>query len=70
MMTTGWAVIDVGKIDIYTVSGTRRAAIVNWLWRRGTRFYAHTTDVEIDDMWDRWRGSAKVARVKIAEDAE
>ena len=44
----GFAIIDARGIDIKTVSGTRRAAIVNWLVvEKGIFIYTQATDGQI-----------------------
>lgn len=50
--TRGWAVVQDGKIMVRTVSPTRRAAIVNWLYTYGGRTVLDRhSDKEIDAMW-------------------
>lgn len=50
--TTGYAVVSFGKIDVATVSPTRRGAVVNWLVTVGRqRIYNHTTDEQIEATW-------------------
>lgn len=52
MQAEGWAVIDCTRIDVSTVSPTRRAAIVNWLVTRAGRFIStSTTDEQIEAYW-------------------
>jgi hypothetical protein len=48
----GWAVVTDFKIDINTVSETRRGALVNWLVRvAGIMIYQWHTDEEIETLW-------------------
>lgn len=49
----GWAVISPdGQLDVYTVSPTRRAAIINWLVReRRIMIYQHDSDEKIEALW-------------------
>lgn len=51
-MATGWAIrLSDGKIDVRTVSPTRRAAIVNWLCVHGMTPTIHATDADIEATW-------------------
>ncbi len=52
MRATGYAVVCDSEIDMRTVSPTRRAAIVNWLYVHGIPLYCSTTDEEIEAFWD------------------
>ena len=62
----GYAVIANEKIDMRTVSDTRRAAIVNWLVVEGGRMvFSTTTDEEIEQMWVELRGTSRVVAVEI-----
>ena len=62
----GFAIIDARGIDIKTVSGTRRAAIVNWLVvEKGIFIYTQATDGLIEDLWTTHKGSADVAEVLV-----
>lgn len=48
----GWAVVDGGKINVRTVSDTRRAAIINWLVvDRHLAVAINLTDEEIELLW-------------------
>lgn len=49
-MTNGWAIVHNGEIDIDTVSGTRRAAIINWLCRK-CMIFNHESDEVIESKW-------------------
>ena len=61
-----YAVIENDKIDVRTVSPTRRAAIVNWLVvNRGCLILRTTTDEGIEDLWKDAQGNATVAAVEI-----
>ena len=51
----GWAVIRDGKIDMRTVSDTRRAAIVSWLTLNVRRIYDRDTVPEVERVWERER---------------
>ena len=65
--TTGYAVIFDGKINVRTISDTRRAAIVNWLVvHGGCPILANTTDDEIEQLWANHRGGAVVSMVTIS----
>ena len=62
----GYAVITNDKIDVRTVSLTRRAAIVNWLVVEGGRMvYSSTTDEDIEKMWIELHGTSQVVAVEI-----
>lgn len=62
----GYAVITNDKIDMRTVSETRRAAIVNWIVVEGGRMvFNATTDEEIEQMWGELHGTSQVAAVEI-----
>jgi len=66
MIAGGWAVVQDGEINVRTVSPDRRGAIVNWLVAEAHRFVsAHDTDEEIEDRWERDRGTARVLQVAI-----
>lgn len=61
-----FAVIANEKIDVRTVSDTRRAAIVNWLVvDRGCPIFNSDTDEQIDHLWEQECGDATVAAVEI-----
>ena len=61
-----FAVIANGKIDVRTVSDTRRAAIVNWLVvDRGCPILRTDTDEQIEQLWEQEQGEASVAAVEI-----
>lgn len=62
----GWAVIQDGKIDVRTISPTRRAAIVNWLVVRGRCWIStSTSDSQIEEYWRENRLDHEVAEVAI-----
>lgn len=62
-----YAVITDQKIDIRTVSDTRRAAIVNWLVvSPGFLVWRTHTDEEIENLWKQFQGDAIVATVEIS----
>jgi len=64
MIVRGWAVIDGGKINVCTVSDTRRAAIVNWLIvQKCVMVLASTTDEEIERLW--WENRGTTAEVSV-----
>lgn len=57
MSEIGHAVISFGKIDIGTVSPTRRGAIVNWLVTSARQpVFAWTDDLQIERMWRGCKG--------------
>ena len=61
-----YAVIENDKIDVRTVSETRRAAIVNWLVvNRGVWISRTTTDEQIERFWDEHGKDVTVAAVEI-----
>lgn len=71
---TGWAVRTICGIDTFTVSATRRAAIVNWLVagehnQRRVMIFAHHDDALIERRWaSRSRNLlAEVIQVTITE---
>ena len=64
----GYAVVMDDKIDMRTVSATRRAAIVNWLVANAVcMVYLWTTDDEIEVLWARYNTAnrAHVTEVTI-----
>ncbi len=62
-----YAVIVDEKIDVRTVSETRRAAIVNWLVVNcGCPIFASTTDEQIEEIWKERSGDAFVAAVEVS----
>lgn len=64
----GYAVIEDNKIEVRTVSPTRRAAIVNWLVvRKNCMIYLTTTDDQIEEMWENWSGDTYIASVDISK---
>ena len=61
-----YAVIADEKIDVRTVSETRRAAIGNWLVVNcGCLILNSTTDEQIEQIWSERSGDAFVAKVEI-----
>lgn len=65
--TNGWAVIEDNEIDVATISPNRRSAIVNWLIvHHGIRLTVDTPDNEIERLWAKSHGHAKVMVVDIA----
>jgi hypothetical protein len=68
MMSEGFAVIDADGINVATVSNTERGAKVNWLGITGAAFVTKAwDDRRIADAFERYRGTARVARVSITE---
>lgn len=69
----GWAVVDGERLDVRTVSPTRRAAIVNWLVTTAQEnVYAWETDERIDARWERviaLRRGVTVREVSITTNA-
>lgn len=62
-----FAVIVGEKIDVRTVSDTRRAAIVNWLVvDRSCLILRTDTDEQIEHLWEQEGGDASVAAVEIS----
>lgn len=62
----GYAVMREGKIDIRTVSPTRRAAIVNDLVVNcACPVFAKTTDAQIEDLWREHRGEGVTIKVYV-----
>ena len=62
-----YAVVENEKIDVRTVSETRRAAIVNWLVvSRRIPIFLGTTDEEIEEIWDKFSGDAIVVGVEVS----
>lgn len=47
----GYGVAVGGKLDVRTVSPTRRAAIVNWLCLSGYAVLNSATDADIEQGW-------------------
>jgi hypothetical protein len=62
-----WAVVEGGgDIIVESVSPTRRAAIVNWLFvRKQTLVTVAHSDIDIERSWVIHRGSAVVMQVGI-----
>lgn len=68
IIATGWAVVDKRKINIKTVSDTRRAAIVNWLVVEGDILvFATMSDFTIEELWAESRGTAICTTVTITQ---
>jgi hypothetical protein len=63
----GWAVVDEdGLIDIRTVSGSRRAAVVNYLCVScGVIVLHNASDQHIDDLWREHGGQARIISVAV-----
>lgn len=62
----GYAVVLDERIDIRTVSETRRAAIVNWLVvNMICPIFNHTTDEQIELIWEQNKGFAEVKEVVV-----
>ncbi len=62
-----YAVVSDDKINVLTVSDTRRAAIVNWLVvDRGCLILRTDTDEQIEHLWEQEQGDASVAAVEIS----
>lgn len=68
MSQKGWAVVNVvGEIDMRTVSPTRRAAIVNWLFTYAEMYICVSdTDDDINQIWVERRGEFDVVRVVVS----
>jgi hypothetical protein len=67
MKAEAWAVVEGGKINIRSVSPTRRAAIVNWLCTEVKMLALNTaTDVDIERVWEANKGSAEATKVVVA----
>lgn len=65
--TEAYAVIADEKIDVCTVSDTRRAALVNWIVVNcGIPLFNWTTDEEIEQIWKERCGNAFVGNVEIS----
>lgn len=63
-----FAVVADEKINVRTVSDTRRAAIVNWLVVDCNCLILRTdTDEQIEHLWEQERGNASVAAVEISQ---
>ena len=68
--SVGWAAIRDGRILVNTVSATRRAAIVNWLWTADVRVLNTWTDERIEEEWSAIEDDVAVIEVIIAEKAQ
>lgn len=68
----GFAIFSFGRLDVTTVSPTRRGAVVNWLVTSARRpIYAWTTDGEIEGLWRGLHGpDHECAMVLITRAAE
>lgn len=66
-MIKGWAVsTSFGVIQVKTVSDTRRAALVNYLWTaHQLPILCSHTDADIEQMWKHFGGHATVHEVII-----
>lgn len=63
----GFAVIENDEILTETISGTQRAAVVNYLVAyRMLPIYARHSDADIFDVFKRVKGDADLAEVKIS----
>jgi N-acyl-L-homoserine lactone synthetase len=51
MTSHGWAVVLDGEIDLRTVYGTRRGAMVNWLSSNGWIITRNMPDDAIEKAW-------------------
>ena len=62
-----WIVVDEDKtVHPLTISGTRRAAIVNWLLSRKNLVITPVMDDEqIEKLWNANRGNAEIETVAI-----
>jgi len=66
MTTTAWAVTNLDKTYINTISDTRRAAIVNWLvTEKQMMVYTSHTDADIEAMWNHLGRYVEVRQVEI-----
>jgi hypothetical protein len=64
----GWAIIENGRINVRTVSPTRRAAIVNFLVvERGILVMDSATDEQIEQKWKQMRSQAVVTEIVVTE---
>jgi hypothetical protein len=64
--TIGWAVCKGGRIDIRTVSETRRAAVVNWLLvGAAVPVNANCSDGEIERLWMQHHALHKASVTKV-----
>lgn len=66
--TTGWAVVSAaGEIDVATVSPSRRAAIVNWLFMRaGREITRYHLDDQIEGWWQKASAQSGVQVVEVS----
>ena len=73
MSALGWAAREGGRVLVDTVSISRRAAMVNWLWAHADRIIGCSdTDHQIETWWHAHRAGRDVelVRVKIVEVAD
>jgi hypothetical protein len=59
----GWAAVQDGYIDLRTVYGTRRGAIVNWLATNNVYVTSSMTDDHIERLWSIARGKSRTLNV-------
>lgn len=66
-IVSGWAAVDAdGDINVKTVSGTRRAAIVNWLVvGAGIMVLNHWSDEGIEETFQKQRTRHRVDVVPV-----
>ena len=65
---SGWAVVDGGKINVRTVSDTKRAAMVNWLVvEKNLLVLASSSAEQIERMWWGVHGDADGALRALPE---
>ena len=65
MKAKGWALVFEDQIDMRTVSSTRHAVIVNWLFANCRVPLADMTDEEIEQLWKVHGAEATVAEIII-----
>jgi hypothetical protein len=66
LTTAAWAVIGDGRIDVTTIHGTERGAIVNWLCtRRGVLVSKRWSDKQVYEAWEDYNANHSVVRVVV-----
>jgi hypothetical protein len=66
MRAHAWAVVDGGEINLQSISGTPRGAMMTWLVAtKGHPIDTYATDPVVLAEFGRWRSTAKLQRVTI-----
>lgn len=67
MITTGWAVVVDGEIDLVTIARSLIGSKRLWLeFRKAIPIMNSHSDDVIEAIWEKFRGTATVVEVSIA----